>query len=114
MVAVITGIIGLVLIGFHRHWDDDPLTGMASMFAWIIFAAAGWDYSAGDPTDIYFYLFIFGVAMAIAMLLSSLGFSATLQKFIEEKKEELAKKPERGIDKLDEMRERQGLRKLNR
>jgi hypothetical protein len=74
---------------------------------WMVFAGAGWSASAGNITDIYFYLFFAGIGMTIIMLISSLNISPTQE-------EQQEKRTEQGAKGMAGMRERLGWRKLRR
>jgi hypothetical protein len=113
MAMAVSGFLAITLLFMHRYFSavkgaSDVMMGMASALFWLVFAGAGWVASAGDVTNINFYLAFAGIGMMIATLISALNVKPTQ----EAKQEKQSGSPEeRG---MAGMRKRMGWRQLPR
>ena len=109
MAMAIGGILAILFFFAHKQYKD-VLSGMASALFWLVFAGGAFTVSGADVTSIYFYLFFAGMGMTLATLVATLNFHPTQ----EQKKEEQGEKKVTFSDKRAALRERLGMRKLER
>jgi hypothetical protein len=114
MAEVIAGFLAICLMAMHKAFNDDPLSGMASALFWMVFAGACFIVSAGDVSDIFFYLFLAGIGMIFAMLLEVLVFSPSRQKKKENIEDKTVEVTENRLGFADRTRQKLGLRKLEK
>ena len=106
----LSGLIALVLLFMHKYFttvkgSSDVQTGVASSMFWLLLSSAGWAESLGNVANIYFYFFLFGIGMSLAVLISALNFSPT---------KETNQERQQSGSRMDGWRERMGWRPLKR
>lgn len=114
MAIAIMATLGILFLVIYKHWEDDPMPGVASALCFLIFGAANFAVSGDDLTSIYFYLFLFGIGLFFAMLLEILVFSprrASNKQKLQDNKDE---KVDLSLSRMDNKRLKKGWHLLNR
>ncbi len=97
------------------YYLKQVVLAVACTFGWLIIAAYGYITAAGDMTNIYFYVFFFGVAMTITMGFESLRIMQMSREYREDETEEREFKhkertePKEQLSKADKLRVKHGM-----